>query len=433
MSAFDRSRRLQQELPDLLIDIAVPRVPDYVDDILAQTAATRQRPRWTFLERWLPMFVVARRRVLVPSLPWRTLGAIAMLIVLLAAALLIAGSRPKVPAPFGLARNGALLYSVGGDLFVRDSIDGPARLVVGGPTDDFTGGFTRDGTRLTFLRRTAGTEGSQDERIDLMVANGDGTNVVDVSGALTAPDWWDLAPDDRSIIGIAGDPDQGQHLYRYDLQQPSEPVLIDLGPSMTVATPNFRGPDGREIIFRGRTIADGTWHSGLFALHADGTGFRALTPTTGDADSDYLFPQPSPDGRLVTYTMWDRAVSKNRIRMLDLTTGADRLVTADVLLNDGFASFSPDSKRITFVRYAGNQEQIMVMAADGGGPAIQIGPAYRQLAGHDVGGSFSPDGTQVIVNDSSLETRIVDATTGGEGRVLDWSRGSFAGWQRLAP
>ncbi|HEV7810914.1 MAG TPA: hypothetical protein VGO64_09960, partial [Candidatus Limnocylindrales bacterium] len=296
MSAFDRFGRLQQELPDILIDIAVPRVPDYVDDILAQTAVTRQRPRWTFLERWLPMFVVARRRVLVPSLPWRTLGVIALVIVLLAIGLLIAGSRTKRPAPFGLARNGALLYSVSGDLFVRDSIDGAPRLVVGGPTDDFTGGFTRDGTHLTFLRRTAGAEGSNDERIDLMVANADGTNVVDASGSLISPDWWDLAPDDRSVVGIAGPPDQGQHLYRIDLEHPTQPVLIDLGPSMTVATPNFRGPDGREVVFRGRTIADGTWHSGLFTVHPDGTGLRAVTPTTGDADSDYLFPQPSPDG-----------------------------------------------------------------------------------------------------------------------------------------
>ena len=61
MSAFDRSGRLQQELPDLLTDIAAPQVPDYADDLLARTAVTRQRPRWTFLERWLPMGVIARR------------------------------------------------------------------------------------------------------------------------------------------------------------------------------------------------------------------------------------------------------------------------------------------------------------------------------------------------------------------------------------
>ena len=61
MSTFDRSDRFQQELPDILTAIAAPRMPDYVDDLLAQAAATRQRPRWTFPERWLPMGAIARR------------------------------------------------------------------------------------------------------------------------------------------------------------------------------------------------------------------------------------------------------------------------------------------------------------------------------------------------------------------------------------
>jgi len=57
MTAFDR---LPVELPDLLTDLAAPRIPDYVDEVPAVTAATRQRPRWTFPERWLPMAVIPR-------------------------------------------------------------------------------------------------------------------------------------------------------------------------------------------------------------------------------------------------------------------------------------------------------------------------------------------------------------------------------------
>ncbi|HEV7810643.1 MAG TPA: hypothetical protein VGO64_08585, partial [Candidatus Limnocylindrales bacterium] len=132
--------------------------------------------------------------------------------------------------------------------------------------------------------------------------------------------------------------------------------------------------------------------------------------------------------------VWDRVVNRNRIRVLDLTTGEDRLLTPDVLLSDGFGSFSPDSKRIMFIRYAGNTEQVMVMPADSSAPARRMGPLYRQVPNQDLSGFFSPDGTQVIVNESAgPEIRIVDATAGGDGRVLDWSRGTFAGWQRLAP
>ena len=48
MSSFERADRLTAELPDLLVKIAAPHIPDYTDDVLAVTAAIRQRPRWTF-------------------------------------------------------------------------------------------------------------------------------------------------------------------------------------------------------------------------------------------------------------------------------------------------------------------------------------------------------------------------------------------------
>ena len=78
MSAFDRSDRFQQELPELLTAIAAPRVPDYVDDLMASVAATRQRPRWTFPERWLPMGVTARRPVFFPPVPLRSIIVVAL-------------------------------------------------------------------------------------------------------------------------------------------------------------------------------------------------------------------------------------------------------------------------------------------------------------------------------------------------------------------
>ena len=133
MSTFDRSDRFQQELPDILTAIAAPRMPDYVDDLLAQAAATRQRPRWTFPERWLPMGAIARRQPSVPAIPWRPFLVAALLLALVAAALLVtAGSQRHVPPPFGPARNGALSFD-NGDIYLRDSSTG-SRALVGGPT-----------------------------------------------------------------------------------------------------------------------------------------------------------------------------------------------------------------------------------------------------------------------------------------------------------
>ena len=109
MSTFERSERLAAQLPDLLVEIAAPRVPDYTDDVLAVTAAIRQRPRWTFPERWLPM-IIANRRLALPAIPWRFVTALLAILAIVAATLLIAGSRPHLPPPFGPARNGAIAF-----------------------------------------------------------------------------------------------------------------------------------------------------------------------------------------------------------------------------------------------------------------------------------------------------------------------------------
>ena len=61
-------RRFEQELPALLDDLFMGPMPTYRDRLLRQTARTRQRPAWSFLERWLPMVDVARQPVLAPRL-----------------------------------------------------------------------------------------------------------------------------------------------------------------------------------------------------------------------------------------------------------------------------------------------------------------------------------------------------------------------------
>jgi hypothetical protein len=433
MSAFDRSDRFQHELPEILTAIASPRVPDYVDDLLAQAAATRQRRRWTFLERWFPMGEIARERVYVPPVPWRPVLVAALLIVLAAAALLVVGSQQRVPPPFGPARNGAVV-SGNGDIYLRDRIDGPARLVVGGPTDDFAASFTRDGRRLLFLRRTEGTSGSPNERLQMLAADRDGSNVVEITPPLVAPDWMDFAPDDGAVVLISGDPAIGQYLYIADLREPGKLRPLDVGdPPMSVSNPNFLGPTGAEIIFRGRAPGALGGHAGIFAIHPDGTGLRPITPTDGSPNDGYLFPQPSPDGRYVTYTSWDPVLTGNQIHLFDLQTGDDRIVT-DVTRNQGYATFSPDSRQVIFVDYVRDRNQIMVAPVDGSAPPLAMGPIYRMVDDASVSGIFSPDGKWVVVTDSaSGETRLVDTALGGDGELLPWSTADFSGWQRIAP
>ena len=85
MTAFDR---FEHELPELMTELAAARVPDYLDDMLRQSARTRQRPRWSALERWIPMGVIARTAP-VRQVPWRAIAVAALLIVL------ARGGRPR--------------------------------------------------------------------------------------------------------------------------------------------------------------------------------------------------------------------------------------------------------------------------------------------------------------------------------------------------
>ena len=57
MTAFDR---FETRLPELMTELADPGYPDYVTDMLRQTARTRQRPAWSAPERWLPVSAFAR-------------------------------------------------------------------------------------------------------------------------------------------------------------------------------------------------------------------------------------------------------------------------------------------------------------------------------------------------------------------------------------
>ena len=66
--------------------------PDYLPDIVAQAGRTRQRPAWTFLERWLPMDIAVRRQ----GVPRAVLvfAVLALLLTLLVATVAFIGTRP---------------------------------------------------------------------------------------------------------------------------------------------------------------------------------------------------------------------------------------------------------------------------------------------------------------------------------------------------
>src|SRR4030095_12719247 len=84
------------------------RLPDHLDEVLHRTISTRQRAWWSSPERWLPMDTTFSAR-LAPSIrPAWLLILAALLLLGLVATVLLTGSQPRLPTPFGPARNGTI-------------------------------------------------------------------------------------------------------------------------------------------------------------------------------------------------------------------------------------------------------------------------------------------------------------------------------------
>jgi Tol biopolymer transport system component len=434
MTTRDSLERFERDLPDLLTELAAPHIPDYVNDLFTRTVATRQRPRWTLLERWFPMGVLARRVPLAPSLPLRPI-VVALLVIAALVAVLIAGRSHQLPPPFGIAANGAIAFDRGGDIYVRDTFTSEPRLAVGGPTNDFAPGFLRNGTKLTFLRTIQEQAPGKAELLAPVIADLDGSHQVVLTAGLDSPDWGDPSPDDSTFV-IQAEDGGVPSLFIFDTAGTGTLRKLEIG--MPAFTPSFRGPDGREIVFRGWLRTNGAGpRATVFSIRPDGSGLRQLLPINGDISGDFEYPQLSPDGRLVTYSRGD-VEGFWRIHVLDLETGMEHefQVLGQPPASHGYATFSPDGRMLLFHYISeGGLVQPMIAPVDETGPALPIGPARPAVDGNaQLSQVWSPDGRSIIVNHGrTQETRIVDAATGGDGTVIPWGQGSFGSWQRLAP
>ena len=89
--------RFERQLPASLAELGEMQPPDYLTDVLGQTARTRQRPAWASLERWLPMSASLSPRLAVAAV-------LALLLAVLVGSLLFGGGgTPPSPLPSDLA------------------------------------------------------------------------------------------------------------------------------------------------------------------------------------------------------------------------------------------------------------------------------------------------------------------------------------------
>ena len=412
-------RRFDQDLSDLLADLYLRPAPDYRDDILQRVARTPQRQAWTFFERWLPMGVTTLARQTLRPFPWRTIGLLAIVALLIAGLVAVyVGTPTPLPAPFGPARNGLLAFESQGDIVVLDQATGSRTTIVDGPTIDAAPAFSRDGTRLAFLRHAEG-------RMALWVSDVRGQNLRELASGIVAyafeagPNpaaWMEWSPDGHSILlstpGAAG-------------RAITIVSTVEGGGVRTLNIPHAEGPtwrppDGNEILFR-KMEQDGF---GLFAVRADGTGLRTVIPATGDAEFDALFFGWSTDGQKIAYQWVDPSGPR-----LVFVAGADGSDPQPITTAESVgAAWSPDGTKVAFLDGSdpGGVITLNVVGSDGSG--------LLKLPGSKSGvARWTPDGKGIVLLPDGAASPVLLDPAGGPAQPMLSISGGLPDWQRLAP
>ena len=338
-------RQLERALPEILADLGSGPNPDYTRSLLARTARTRQRPAWIFPERWLNVDVALRPLAAGPPARRLLLLAALLLIAAVVAAGLYAGSQRRVPAPIGLARNGAIVFDRPDAIYVQDSIGSPIRALISPADGGQYPSYSPDGTRLVYLREHG-------LGFDLMTSRADGSGVKSITTVpLTeGPWWWGWTPDSQSVAVVTSNRADAQ-LVLYDAINPREPRVVDMG--FQVDAPAFRPGNPDQMVFRG--AKDGL--VGLYLMNLDGirpsdacSAVPAENPV--DGNSDLRKPGWSPDGTQLTFHRADPTDGITSIFVMDVASGEARRVgftPGDTLDNNPV--WSPDGKRIVFARF----------------------------------------------------------------------------------
>jgi hypothetical protein len=411
-------------------------MPDYLDEIVDRVARERQRAWWSSRERWLPMDTTFSARLAPSFRPAWLLILAAILLLGLVGAVLLVGSQPRLPAPFGPARTGTIAVEQDFDIVAIDATTRVRKELIGGPERDSAPRFSPDGTKLAFLR-----EDSRHRHV-VMVATADGTDVRQVSQPLIPllgrPGTVAWSGDGRQIAvttdgdGISIVNIDGGATRPLDLKKAAEFI-------------SWLPPAGGEIVFRSQLTSS---LYGIWAGRPDGTGFRPLTQMDGVDGSTYQNPIVSHDGRLLAYNSWVN-LTEHRLHIRNLVEGTTEILQTPEPYADHYPiSFSPDGRWLLMAQTiretpccpADGVGQLVLVPVDDLESARPIGPTIgvRHVEGDPtLSGAFSPDSKFVFE---------LQGTANGQGQTLwtipiDGSPGFSEPWpgsdlptiQRVAP
>ena len=221
--------------------------PTYLDEVLERTQRQRQRPAWSFLERWIPMQLTMRPAYVPRQL--LLLVVLALLVMAVAVTFVTIGSSRVVVPPFGVTSNGMIA-------------------------------FDRNG--------------------EIVVATPDGTQVSEIVTTIPAARGPVFAPDGSRFAFYATV--NGKHALMVSQADGREPVALSDGLALTdftMETPVSWSPDSSQVVFS--AVVDDEPH--LFVAAADGTNTHRL----GDSPLSQIDPAWSPDGQWIGFHGFDPA------------------------------------------------------------------------------------------------------------------------------
>jgi Tol biopolymer transport system component len=334
-----------------------------------------------------------------------------------------------VPAPFGPASNGLIPYVSAGDIYVGDPTTGKTRLLVGGPDDDASPGYSPDGTRLAFIRDVGRAVDTIAAPVHLFVVREDGTGQTRVTTTpIQTLVWASWTPDGRQLAVVQPFDDVNQ-LDLFDTDGPKAPHRIAAAAGIDSLT--FHPPDGRQILFR--ALVGGRY--GLFVMDADGTDREPLiAPTeTEDIDQELNGATYSADGSRIFYQRWTPDSIQLWVMNAD---GTDRheFFPEPGQGWDGLATPSPGGRWIAYwhvIEDGRPTQRLSVVRADGTGPIIETGP---ELTGN-ARWTWAPDSSKILMipDDGGPGSAYLLDPTGGAWTNVAWTSDIDLDWQRIAP
>jgi WD40 repeat protein len=306
------------------------RVPSHLAEVLVHTAATRQRPWWSSLERLLPMTTTTLGGRVAAPRPVLLIVALVLLLTEIVGIGLFAG-RTAETVPSGPPSNGRLFAMDGTSLVSFAANGGDRRVLLDLPATDVKAlAISPDGNRVAYPYNSP--YGIQIAHLD----DGSTTTIPVADARAIGEESIGWSPDGRALA-FAVLTGMGEDLAVAAADGSSVRLLgDDIGDRATsIIQPSF-SPDGEWIAFAGNR----TGAVRLFVIRPDGTGLRELETRpleVGDAGGPVW--SPDRDDHLLAYETFQGNALHMRVFALDAGT--------DHEVSEGFwPAWSPDGTKL---------------------------------------------------------------------------------------